>query len=301
MSHYKRPLIIRKFIEFTIWPIEALFVGIIVVFMRLLPIRVTSSVFGWLFAKIGPKTKYHQRCLSHIALAMPELDSADHEAIIKDMWAHLGRLAGEYPHIHKMGSSAFLTLHGAENLDKAGDGAIILGGHLGNWEMNMMVAAMLSRHYGLVYRPLNNPLTNWLLDMRHLRGEADTYAKGQDAARGIMNTLKKKGLVFLFVDQKYRQGIMADFMGHPASTPIGHVRIALKKKVPLIFMRCLRREGCHYDVYIEEPLYIYTDGKVTNEAVQQSAQMINDKLSAWIRQTPAQWLWPHRRWGKKED
>ena len=301
MSHYKRPLFVRKFIEFTIWPIEALFVGLLVGVMRLLPVRLTSSAFGWLFSKIGPKTKYHKRCLSHIAYAMPELDLQSRQAIIKDMWGHLGRLAGEYPHIHKMGSEDFLTLHGAEHLDEAKDGAIILGGHLGNWEMNMMVAAMLSRHYGLVYRPLNNPLTNWLLDMRHLRGEADTYAKGQDAARGIMNTLKKKGLVYLFVDQKYRQGIMADFMGHPASTPIGHVRIALKKKVPLIFMRCLRREGCHYDVYIEEPIYIYTDGKVTDEAIKQSAQMINDKLSSWIRQTPSQWLWPHRRWGKKDD
>ena len=115
--------------------------------------------------------------------------------------------------------------------------------------MNMMVAAMLSRHYGLVYRPLNNPLTNWILDMRHLRGQADTYAKGQDAAKRIMNTLKKQGLVFLFVDQKYRQALWLTFLGHPAATPIGHVRIALKKKVPIIFMRCLRREGCHYDVY----------------------------------------------------
>ena len=298
MSHYKRPLIIRKLIEFTIWPIEALLVGLLVGIMRLLPVRWTSSLFGWLVAKIGPKTKYHKRCLAHINYAMPELDPKRKEAIITDMWAHIGRLAGEFPHIHKMGNESFLTIHGREHIEAVDDGAIILGAHIGNWEMNMMVAAMSSRHYGLVYRPLNNPLTNWILDMRHLRGQADTYAKGQDAARGIMNTLKKQGLVFLFVDQKYRQGIMADFLGHPAATPIGHVRIALKKKVPIIFMRCLRREGCHYDVYIEEPIYLYTDGKITDDAVQKSAHMINDKLSHWIKETPSQWLWPHRRWGK---
>ena len=298
MSHYKRPLLIRKFIEFTIWPIEASFVGLLVGVMRLFPVKLTSAAFGWLFSIIGPRTKYHKRCLAHIAHAMPELDEASREAEIKAMWSHLGRIAGEYPHIHKMGNDEFITLHGQDHLDQADEGALILGAHLGNWEMHMMVAAMLSRHYGLVYRPLNNPLTNWLLDMRHLRGEADTYAKGQDAARGIMNTLKKKGLVFLFVDQKYRQGIMADFLGHQASTPIGHVRIALKKPVPILFMRCLRRKGAHYDIYIEEPLYLYKDGKVTDEAIQEAAQMINDKLSSWIKQTPSQWLWPHRRWGK---
>ena len=35
------------------------------------------------------------------------------------MWAHIGRLAGEFPHIHKMGNESFLTIHGREHIEQS--------------------------------------------------------------------------------------------------------------------------------------------------------------------------------------
>ena len=298
MSHYNRPLLYRKFIEFVIWPIEAVFAAILVGLMRCLPITFSSDLFGWLAAKIGPKTKYHKRSLAHIRYAMPHLTPAEQEAEIHKMWNHLGRVAGEFVHLHKMGNDRYLTFHGLEHLEAATDGGLILSGHIGNWELSVMTSKMLGHHYGLIYRPLNNPLANWVLDMRHLRGNPDCYAKGQDAARGMLTTLRKKGFIYLFVDQKYRQGLMSPFLGKPAMTPIGHIKLAMKQDVPLFFMRVIRREGPHYDVYIEPPFRLYHNGPITDEAIAEAALMINDKLSSWITETPSQWLWPHRRWGK---
>lgn len=105
-------------------------------------------------------------------------------------------------------------------------------------------------------------------------------------------------MVYLFTDQKYREGVMSPFLGHEAATPIGHIKIALKRKVPIFYMRIIRRQGCHYDVHISPPTYIYKDGTVSDELIAQHAREMNDTLSEMIRQTPHQWLWPHRRWGK---
>ena len=298
MSHYGQPLIKRKLIEFIVWPLQGILVLCLVSLVRLFPIAFTSALFGKITSALGPLTTAHKRARRHLIHAMPELSGKEQDRILAGMWNHFGRLAGEYPHIHKMGSHKYLTFHGLEHLESAAEGGFVIGGHLGNWELHLMVPAMLNRHYGVIYRPLNNPFANWVLDMRAKRGSGDYYAKGQDAARGMLTTLKHKGCVYLFTDQKYREGIDIPFLGHPAATPIGHIKIALKRKTPIYYMRIIRRKGCHYDVHISAPTVIYSDGKVTDELIAKHAQDMNDTLSDFIRQNPEQWLWPHRRWGK---
>ena len=298
MSHYNTPIVLRKCIEYIVWPLQGLIVLVLVTIIRLLPVRLTSALFGHILSVLGPKLPHHKRALRHLRYAMPELSDDEQNAILAKMWSHFGRLVGEYPHIHKMGTDTFLTFHGLEHLQNATKGGFVIGGHLGNWELSTMVAAMMGRHYGVIYRPLNNPYANWALDMRRKRGKVDLYAKGQDAARGMLKTLKQNGLVFLYTDQKYREGMMAPFLGHDAPTPIGHIKIALKQKLPVFYMRVIRTSGCHYDVYIEPPIYLYEDGKADEATIAAHAAHMNDKLSQFIRENPEQWLWPHRRWGK---
>ena len=298
MSHYNQPLLKRKLIEFLLWPLQGILVFILVGLMRLLPVEVTSYSLGKLVSFIGPFTTHHKRAKRHLRYALPDLSAQTHDEILAEMWHHFGRLAGEYPHIHKMNSDKYLTFHGLENLMSAKEGGFIIGAHLGNWELHLMASAIADKSYGAIYRPLNNPVSNWVLDMRAKRGRGEFYAKGQDAARGMLKTIKAGGMVYLFTDQKYREGITANFLGHPAATPIGHIKIALKHNTPIYYMRVIRREGCHYDAYISEPHYIYQDGKVTDALIAHHAQEMNDMLADMIKQTPHQWLWPHRRWGK---
>ena len=299
MSHYSKPLLLRKFIEFTLWPLQGLIVLILVSLIRLLPVATTSALFGKIVSVIGPLTAHHKRARHHMRFAMPELSDQELDDNLAKMWNHFGRLVGEYPHIHKMGTSQYLTFHGLEHLRDATDAGFVIGGHIGNWELSVMVPIMLEHHCGAIYRPLNNPFSNWVLDTRLKRGSIDLYAKGQDAAKGMLRTLKNKGWVYLLTDQKYRQGIDVPFFGHKASTPIGHIKIALKRKTPIHYMRVIRRaEECHYDVHISAPHYIYTDGTVTDALIAQHAEEMNLVFADFIRQTPHQWLWPHRRWGK---
>ncbi|MGC6516693.1 MAG: lysophospholipid acyltransferase family protein [Candidatus Puniceispirillaceae bacterium] len=298
MSHYNKPFLWRKFIEIFLWPLQGVIVFILVSLIRLLPVSTTSFIFGKLVRFAGPMTTHHQRARRHIRFAMPELSEQDITDILPEMWEHLGRVAGEYPHIHKMGNKRYATFHGLSHLENNTQGGFIIGGHIGNWEMQVMISAYLGHHFGIVYRRLNNPFANWVLDTRFKRGSTDIYPKGQEAARGMLKTIRKKGMVHLISDQKLREGVMAPFFGHPASTPASHIKIALKQKIPIFYVRAIRRKGCHFDIHISPPHYIYTDGKVTDELVAHHAAEMNKVLSDFIKQTPEQWLWPHRRWGK---
>ena len=117
----------------------ALIVGLI----RLFPVRMTSAFFGKLIALIGPLTPHHKRARTHLRYTFDYLTDTQEAEILSDMWAHFGRLAGEYPHIHKMGSSKYLTFHGLHHLENANEGGFVIGGHIGNWELHLMVSAML--------------------------------------------------------------------------------------------------------------------------------------------------------------
>ena len=301
MSHFKQPFLRRKFIEFFIWPLEGVFVFLLVGLMRLLPVSFTSFLFGKIVGLIGPMTIHHKRARKHMQFAMPELSEQEISVLLAKMWDHLGRVAGEYPHIHRMYDTRYMTFHGLEHIQNSEEGGFVISGHLGNWELCTMVMNYAGRHYGAVYRKLNNPFSNWVLDMRNKRTttrKPDYYPKGDGAARGMLNTLRENGLIYIVADQKYREGVLAPFMGHPADTPIGHIRIALKRKTPIYYMRAIRRKGCYFDVYIEPAIYIHTDGKVTDGQIAHHAAQMNERLSDFIKENPEQWLWPHRKWGK---
>ena len=112
----------------------------------------------------------------------------------------------------------------------------------------------------------------------------------------MVSTLRKGQVMCLLVDQQLREGMAVPFFGQPAQTSISHVKLAIKKRVPLMYMRTRRLSGSRFRVSISAPIDLpKTDDEATVLAV---ATQINDSLESWIRETPEQWFWPHRRWGK---
>jgi KDO2-lipid IV(A) lauroyltransferase len=103
--------------------------------------------------------------------------------------------------------------------------------------------------------------------------------------------------MMILADQQLREGDDVPFFGHPARTAIAHFKIAAKTGVPIYFAQTARSKGCHITVSLSPPLYL--DPGASDEAIRDVARQMNDRFEAWIRSYPEQWLWPHRRWGKK--
>ena len=84
------------------WPLEALFGFGLFFFARLLPVRFASSAMGGLLEIMAPLTPWHNRALRNLVHAMPDLDDAEKDRILRAMWRNLGRVIGEYPHINSV-------------------------------------------------------------------------------------------------------------------------------------------------------------------------------------------------------
>ncbi|HBV79196.1 MAG TPA: lauroyl acyltransferase, partial [Alphaproteobacteria bacterium] len=82
------------------WPLEALFGFGLFYFARLLPVRFASAAMGGFLRIMAPLTPWHSRALRNLNHAMPDLDDAEKDQILRAMWHNLGRVVGEYPHIN---------------------------------------------------------------------------------------------------------------------------------------------------------------------------------------------------------
>ena len=275
---------------------EAGFVFLIFGVARLLPVAIASAIMGGLLAVIGPLTPWHGRAARNMLLAMPEMTMSERRRALAGMWWNLGRVIGEFPHIHRMVGLGRVDFEGLENLRDLDGGAILVGAHIGTWELGPYAALEEGHRVAAIYRPLNNALLAWLLARRQANYGGDIYRKGREAALGMVSTLRKGQVMCLLVDQQLREGMSVPFFGHPAQTSISHVKLAIRKQVPLLYMRTRRTAGSRFRVSISTPIMLpeQDDG----ESVLAVVSEINRTLEGWIRDDPEQWFWPHRRWGK---
>ncbi len=296
MSLSYRRLPARLFYRFILWPLETLLLGVFLALNAILNIRGASYLFGLIFRTIGPLTPWHRRANQQLQWAMPELGVQGRAEILDAMWQNLGRNIGEYPKLEAMLRQGYIRFEGQEHLQKD-TGGFIIGAHLGNWEALAMIGPYLGLKTGLIYRPLNNPYISFLLKKRASTAEADIYEKGREAAMGMISTVRKGGFMMILADQQLREGDEVPFFGHPAHTAIAHFKIAAKTGVPIYFARTVRTNGCHITVTLSPPLHL--EDKTGEAVILDAARQMNDRFEAWIRSHPEQWLWPHRRWGKK--
>lgn len=265
--------------------------GIFVLFgvFRLLPAPAASAFGGWIGRTIGPLLGASKKARRHIEKSLPGRDPAP---IIRDMWNNLGRTMAEYPHLKTL-IERHTEIHGY--LPEGHRQFIFFSGHLANWEMSatgMMHFFGIAPH--LIYRAPNNPYVQNMLDRsRSLNGEITTIPKSSQGARDMVRALKKGESLGILIDQKYNEGIEADFFEQPAMTSPAFVQLAQKFDLPLIPVRPERVNGCQFRITIYPPIPV--KDRPAEDVVAEAHRLLEN----WIDERPGQWLWLHRRWKGK--
>ena len=300
---------------------------VFVFLIRLLPVRAASALGGWLGRMIGPRVSVSRRAAANLAMVFPEKSEAERQAIIRGMWNNLGRTGFEYPHLRKLWEEDLfdrIAERGFGNVMLAAERGepvvvkgkrievvglehalrlyfepgphIIFSGHLGNWEIMPLFGNTLGMNVDVIFRRPNNPYVDKLLiEMRGDHG--GLVPKGVLGAVLSRSTLERGGLLGLLADQKHNQGVAVPFFGRPAMTAPMVAKLALQYRCPVHGAWVRRLDGVNFRVTVEPPLDIPDSGDHDADVAAILAQ-VNATYERWIRESPEQWMWVHRRWPK---
>ena len=259
-----------------------------------------SALGGAIARAIGPHLGVSRVARDNLRRAMPELDAAARERILREVWDNLGRVAGEFPHLRALAESR-TELVGAEILKRVvdgGRGAILFTAHAANWEVAPMVAQRHGLSLNVIYRAPNNPHLAALIARERGASAGSIIAKGAQGARETIRLLQAGQPIGLLLDQKMNDGIPVPFFGIEAMTPPAAALLALRYGVPLIPGRVERLGGARFRVTVGEPIPVADTGDRHADA-RRIMGAVSAEIERWVRADPGQWLWQHRRWPKE--
>jgi KDO2-lipid IV(A) lauroyltransferase len=212
-------------------------------------------------------------------------------AVILDLLWMAGRPAEEL--------LALADLEGVEHLQDAraaGRGVVSPSGHLGNWEVQAAASVPRVGNVAMIARPLDNPeLDRRLNGFRTSTGNTVIYK--QKALAQVMQTIRGGGIVAILIDQNMqaKDGIFVRFFGRPACTTTVAAALALKTGCAIVPVRCLLQRNGRYRMVYGPPVEWPRTGR-KEEDVAALTQQLTSIIESWVRETPEQWLWLHRRW-----
>jgi KDO2-lipid IV(A) lauroyltransferase len=181
-----------------------------------------------------------------------------------------------------------------------GRGLLLLTGHFGNWEAATVAGLGQFPKYRNLFHFVRRPLKpQWLNDFITWRFRRAGF--GSLAKRGSLDTileLLSGGAIIGFVMDQHagpKDGVVVDFLGHPAGTFKSLAILALSTGAPVI-PACSWREpdGTHV-LRFEDPLPLI-ECEETGEAIRKNTRAYNAALERMLLRHPEQWIWMHRRW-----
>ena len=193
------------------------------------------------------------------------------------------------PRYIKVTNRTFLT----EQL-ATGRGAILVSGHFSNFYLMLGYLGRLGIDIGVLVRPFSFRPAKRLLAELSADSGLTTFDQGQDSLR-LVRHLEGGGVGWFTLDQNARHGTLVDFLGHPATTFAGPVRLARKFGLPIIPAFVHQTGPCFYELSFKPPVHL-PHAKATKEELQADLRQLMTLIEHEVYAYPDEWLWGHRRW-----
>lgn len=273
--------------------------------LRLLPMQASMSLNAKIVQFIGPRLSRHKIAMRNLERAFPEKSASEREAIARSMWRNLGRLFAEYIYLDQLfdydpnsEKTGIVDVEGEElfrALQASGKPYAFFTGHIGNFELLPVCAATYGLEVTALFRPPNNPYIAKKLLASRTTNMGHLVPSRAGAAWGLAKALDDGKSIGVLVDQKFARGVDTTFFGQPCQTNPLLPKLVRQFDVPVYPARCIRISGGRFKLILEDEVKFPRDenGQID---IQASAQMLNDIVERWVRETPEQWMWLHRRW-----
>jgi KDO2-lipid IV(A) lauroyltransferase len=262
-------------------------------------VRGLGTVLGLTFYALD---RVHRRVAdTNLATAFPKRTAEERGVIVREVFAHFGRLLFELLKFSTLSHDAMRAIVEFEGEERAraayaqGKGVLFFTGHFGYWEIHAIVHALRLEPIAVLARALDNPRLHAMLE--HVRtSTGNTVIYRQGAVRRVLRVLQARQGVAMLIDQHMHSpdAIYVDFFERPAATTSMLAALALRTGAPVVPVFAVRLPDGRYRMIYEHP--VEPPASDTPDAIREFTQRCTDVLEMYVRRHPGQWLWMHRRW-----
>jgi KDO2-lipid IV(A) lauroyltransferase len=264
--------------------------------------NLAGSIGTLFYSPLGIRRRVAEK---QIAAAFPEFSSREVKRVARESYRHLGRVAAETALLSRLDTRGVLEhVEGTDGFEliakrvDEGHGAILLTGHLGNWELGGAAVAANGMPIDVVARLMGNSLFDEYLTSTRAR-LGMTVVRDRDAVRQTARSLRAGRVIAFLVDQSglHIASSFINFFGRPAKTPRGPAVFAIRLDAPVFFGVSIRLPDGRYHIHVRE---IVTDRTGdTDSDVDAILNEYSRLLEHYVRQAPEQYFWQHRRWKRQ--
>lgn len=259
---------------------------------------VASSLTALLRAA-GPRREVAMR---NIARALPEASDERRREILAGTYRHLVMTGIEFIALQR-DPRAVLDWVEAENADLLdeldGSGAILLTGHVGNWELSAAWVAQMGHKITAIVRESDDEGERGLIESMRERVGVACMPKTAPMTRCV-SLLKRGEFLGILPDQHGGpEGIMVPFFGIETSTSQGAAVFAYLTKKPLVPVYAHRVAPFRHVLRVG-PAIEWERCATREETIFCITKAINEAVERMVTEAPDQWLAQHRRFRELE-
>lgn len=234
----------------------------------------------------------------NLQMAFPELDAAARRRLARANTAAMLATAFETGALwHRPRGwieRRIRAVEGREAVDEAlatGRGVLVLGGHLGQWELSILYGSM-TLPIDYLYKPPKSEIVDRALTARRSRFGARMIPTGGPAMRRAVRQLRAGRALGMLFDQLPKGGeyVAAPFFGQDVATMTLPHRLVQATGCAVVMGHCLRLPGGRGWKIVFDAV----PGAGDPNPIHAAAAM-NRALEAAIRRAPEQYLWQYRR------
>ena len=277
-------------------------------FLRFIPHKLALS-FGRLIGRLlhlilwKKVDRCEARCVKSLGIGITSA-----REIVRKSFMNLGMSAVEFIRLPKIISNLNKYIDYPEDSKKVlrqalsrGNGVILMSSHMANWELTAAILIQSGFELHAVYTPQRDKNAEAIISDVRTNTMKMKMIDNHKSLREIFKTLKANGIVVIMQDLDARKdGVITNFLGLPASTHDGIIKLYQKFHCPIVPVHYVRDENNPAHHHAETP-EILSD-KFSDDA-QANLEMCNNVIEKWIKDRPDLWLWLMDRWeytlGKK--
>ena len=294
-----------------------IFRGLIVLLSKL-PLSFLYRV-GDFFSSVARRILHYRSDVVwvNISRSFPDLKYADLKKVYKDFYRHLGELVAEflwfggsnYDSLRKQGLVRITNSKVLADIYASAPSVTLLSTHCGNWELMGGLPGYISedgvsfpvseRDIYVVYKKLTNEVSDRVFALNRIAPleivGTECEVESKNILRFSIANKERKCLYIYPADQAPYHGAgkhpIGKFMHQQTNAMIGSMGLACKLSHAVVYMKMKRLERGRYEITFI-PICEDASRLQPEEVLRKYYDLLQDELN----ETPANWLWSHKRW-----